>query len=531
MPHTTDADTIVIGSGHNALVGGAYLAKAGRRVLVLERDTVIGGAVSTVERFPGYAVDRGSSAHLMIRHSGIIEDLDLGAHGLHYVDCDPWAFAPAPPGSGEAPIIFHHSVARTCESIAEACGPKDADAYQHFVAAWLPRIRRVLTAFDRPPTGPDLLRSFWGLAAPDGGIDLSHEFLVPGDVLLDRWFDNERLKAALAWFGAQSGPPMSEPGTAPMVAFATAMHILPPGRAIGGSGALTTALASVITEHGGTVQTGEPVVSLRSVGGTFVVDTAGAQYTASTVLAGCHIATTFDLMEAGGFDPRVTGRWRNELRVGNGIGMVVRLGTTALPQYPGIDPQLSSTGLHLLVTDRGQLRLAHGAALAGQPPPQPAVLGMSFSALDPSISPAGKHQVSLWSQWHPYQLADGRRWRTDTDNRDFAEEEADRIIAELDRFAPGFAESIEHRYTQSPPDLEAEMDLRSGNVMHLEMSIDQMMLWRPTTDLAGHRVPGAPGLYLTGASTHPGGGVGGTSGRTAARLLLNDSRRRRMLRR
>ena len=146
---------------------------------------------------------------------------------------------------------------------------------------------------------------------------------------------------------------------------------------------------------------------------------------------------------------------------------------------------------------------------------------MSFSALDPSIAPPGEHQLTLWSQWHPYALARGH-WR------DVAEQEADRIVAAVERRAPGFAETVRHRHVQSPVDLESEMGLRGGNVMHVEMSLDQMMLWRPLPELAGYRVPDAPGLYLTGASTHPGGGVSGASGRTAARIALADARRRRL---
>ncbi len=106
---------------------------------MLERDTVVGGAVSTVERFPGHKVDRGSSAHIMIRHTGIIEELDLAAHGLRYIDCDPWAFAPAPAGSERPGIVFHRSLDRTCRSIEESCGRADADAYRRFVGTWGPR--------------------------------------------------------------------------------------------------------------------------------------------------------------------------------------------------------------------------------------------------------------------------------------------------------------------------------------------------------------------------------------------------------
>lgn len=522
-------DAVVVGSGHNALVAACYLARDGWSVEVLERDTVVGGAVSTVERFPGHKVDRGSSAHIMIRHTGIIEELDLAAHGLRYIDCDPWAFAPAPADSDRPGIVFHRSLDRTCRSIEESCGRADADAYRRFVGTWGPRTERVMRAFSAPPTGAHLLRSFWGLDTADGGAALSREFLTSGDALLDEYFDSEPLKAALAWFGAQSGPPMSEPGTAPMVGFAALMHTLPPGRAVGGSGALTAALSARLTADGGTVTLGDGVAELRRTSdGWTVVTESGRRVHARNVVAGCHILTTLDLIERGGYDRDTLDGWRRRIRVGPGIGMVLRLGTDALPSYPSApadaDATTTTSGLQLLVSDRARLRTAHGAALAGELPPDPAVLAMSFSSIDPSISPAGEHQVTLWSQWHPYRLSGGRDWAS------LGESEADRIVAGVDALAPGFADSVRHRHVQTPADIEREMGLLGGNVMHVEMSLDQMMLWRPIPELAGQRVPDADNLYLTGASTHPGGGVSGASGRSAARIALSDARGGRLRR-
>ncbi|UGT54529.1 phytoene desaturase family protein [Nocardia asteroides] len=517
---TAAGTTVVVGSGHNALVAACYLARAGRRVTVLERDEVPGGAVSTVERFPGHLVDRGSSAHIMIRHTGIIEELELARFGLRYLDCDPWGFTPS--DGVRPPIVFHRDLDATCASIAAACGARDADAYRRFVAVWGERSARVMRSFGGPPTPGRLLRSFWGLDARDGGSALSREFLQTGDALLDHWFDDERLKASLAWFGAQSGPPMSEPGSAPMAGFAALMHRLPPGRAVGGSGALSAALIARLRADGGELCLGDAVTVLRRDGEGWRVRTeSGRELRADTVIAGSHILTTLDLLRAGDFDAGTLDDWQRRIRVGPGIGMVVRVATDRLPEYPGASAAESARGLQFLVSDRNQLRLAHGAAMGGVLPPRPVVLAMSFSALDPSIAPPGEHQLSLWAQWHPYALADGSDWAA------HAEREADRVIAEVERYAPGFASSVRQRFVQTPVDLEREMGLRGGNVMHVEMSLDQMMLWRPLPELSGQRVPGAPGLYLTGASTHPGGGVSGASGRSAARLLLGDRRTRR----
>lgn len=506
-------DVVVIGSGHNGLVCAAYLARAGLDVHVVERDTVLGGATSTVERYPGHRTDRGSSAHLMIRHTGIPEELDLASHGLRYVDCDPWAFAPAPPGSDEPPIVFRRDLDATCASIADACGPADAEAYRRFVARWDVLAGRMMAGFGVRPTAAGLGSAFLGpedLRDPFGTVQT---FLSSGDALLDATFTSERLKAALSWFGAQSGPPMSHPATAPMIGFAALMHRLPPGRAVGGSGALADALVSVVRAHGGTVTAGAGATAIRRSGRGWRVETAaGPALDCRAVVAACHVHTTLDLLAHELPAARLDG-WRRRIRPGFGLGMVVRLGTTALPEYPGVPTGTSAHGLQLLVTDRRALDRRYGVAAAGGLDADPAVLAMSFSALDPSLAPPGRHELTLWSQWHPRHLADGRSWS------DAGADEADRIVAGLERFAPGFTDSVVHRHVQTPEDLETELGLIGGNVMHVEMSLDQMLPMRPHPDLRGHTVPGAPGVFLTGASTHPGGGVIGASGRTVARLV------------
>ena len=510
MPHH---DVVVIGSGHNGLTCAAYLARAGLDVHVVEKDTVIGGATSTVERYPGHRTDRGSSAHLMIRHTGIPEELDLASHGLRYVDCDPWGFAPAPPGSDEPPIVFHRDLDATCRSISEACGPADAEAYRAFVSRWGVLAGRMMRGFSVRPTAAGLGFAFLGaddLHDPFGAVQT---FLSSGDALLDSLFDSERLKAALSWFGAQSGPPMSHPATAPMIGFAALMHTIPPGRAIGGSGALADALASVVRGHGGTITAGAGATAIARSGRDWRVHTAGGpSLSCSAVVAACHVHTTLDLL-SGVLPAPTVDRWRRRIRPGFGLGMVVRLGTTDLPRYPDVPTRVSSHGLQLLVTDRRHLDRRYGVAAAGGLDADPAVLAMSFSSLDPSLAPAGRHELTLWSQWHPRNLADGRPWS------DAGAAEADRIIAAADRFAPGLAGSIVHRHVQTPEDLETELGLIGGNVMHVEMSLDQMLPMRPHPDLRGHTVPGADGIFLAGASTHPGGGVIGTSGRTVARLV------------
>jgi phytoene dehydrogenase-like protein len=524
-------DAVVIGSGHNGLVAACHLARAGLRVEVVESDTVLGGAVSTVERWPGVQVDRGSSAHVIIRHSGVVEELELERFGLRYVDCDPWGFAPAPvpgdPGPDGRPLVFSVDLDATCASIAAACGEADAAAYRRFVAVWGPRSAAVVRAFGDRPTPARLVRHLWPVGAPRRGQprtpggEIATDFLGSGDALLDRWFGSERLKAALAWFGAQSGPPMSEPGTAAMVGWVALLHDVPPGHPVGGSGGLTRALAARLAADGGRVTLGDGAARLlvdgpdrdRRVAG--VQTTSGRRITAPVVVAACHVLATRAL--AGDDAPPALADADPPL--GNGFGLVLRCLTDALPAYPGVGDE-ALQGLQLLCTDRAQLARAHGDWLAGELPREPVPLAMSFSASDPTLAPPGQHVVTIWGQWYPYTLADGSDWAS------LAAPAAQQLIAAVDRHAPGFAESVQRLYVQTPLALEQELSLLRGNVMHVEMGLASMFGFRPTPALSGHRVPGFAGLYLAGASTHPGGGVSGNSGRTAARLVLADQRLR-----
>jgi phytoene dehydrogenase-like protein len=524
-------DVVVIGSGHNGLVAACYLAREGLTVEVIESDAVLGGAVSTVERWPGVRVDRGSSAHVIIRHSGILEELDLAAHGLRYLDCDPWGFAPAPspgdPGPAGRPLVFSVDLDATCASIADACGPEDAAAYRRFVEVWGPRSRAVAVSFGRRPGPAGLIRSFWPMGAPANGRprtpggELAVDFLGSGNALLDRWFGSERLKAALAWFGAQSGPPMSEPGTAAMVGWVALLHDVPPGHPVGGSGSLTAALRRRLESDGGRVVLGDGAARLLTeddrAGGrrvTGVQTVSGRRVAADAVVAACHVQVTRAL--AGHAAPPALADADPPL--GNGFGLVVRALTDAPPAYPGVPPEHALGGLQLLCTDRAELASAHGDWAAGRLPRAPVPLAMCFSAADGTLAPAGQHVVTIWGQWYPYTPADGADWD------DLAEREAARLVAAVDRYAPGFAGSVQRLYVQTPLELERELSLPRGNVMHVEMSLASMFALRPTPALSGYRVPGLPGLYLAGASTHPGGGVSGNSGRTSARVLLADRR-------
>lgn len=524
-------DVVVVGAGHNALVAACYLARAGLDVAVVERDTVLGGAVSTVERFPGYRMDRGSSAHVMVRMTGIVEDLQLEQFGLTYVDMDPWAFAP-PRDADEPPITFHTDLDATVASVEAACGSRDADAYRRFVQLWGARNRVVMEAFSQRATPSALGRSLWRTGTGTGveGMETARQMLVSGDALLDETFTCERLKTALSWLGAQSGPPTHEGATADLVGWNTLMHDQAPGHPVGGSGMLCEALAGRLRHDGGAVLLGDAVTEIttshRRVTG--VRTQSGRHLQAPVVVAGCHVLTTLALVGEKALPTGLARRAARTIRTGNGIGMVLRVASTGLPTYPGRHPG-AHDGMQLLARSRSQLRTAHAAFLDGRTPDDPPLLLMTPSVSDPTLAPPGHHTTTVWAQWYPYRLSGARTWD------DLREAETDKLLDGVERWAPGFRDSVLHVHTQTPLDLERELGLIDGQVMHVDMSLDQMFAFRPLPELADLTVDALAGLYLTGASMHPGGGVHGASGRTAARTVLRDldraSRQRRRWRR
>ncbi len=500
----------MVGAGHNGLVAACYLAKAGYDVEVVERDRIVGGAVSTVERWPGVRVDRGSSIHVMVRHTGIVEELDLAGVGLVYDDVEPWAVLPHPDG----PLRFSGRLDATCASIEETCGAEDAAAYRSFIEEWTPRMRWFLDVASAAPTAAALGRRGWTLlrGADSGTAPLVRAFLEPAEVALARRFDDARLRAALGWWAAQSGPPPHAVGTAPMAGTAALFHMRAAGRPRGGSGRLSEALAARLTSYGATIRLADPVTAItaRERGSCTVTTTSGDRITARAVIAACHIADTTRLLH----DESAA----RDIRSGDGLGMVMRVLTDRLPTYPVTVPG-GHVAMQLLVHSPGQLRSAYGDFLRAEPSRDPPLIVMTPTAVDATLAPAGRHVVTVWAQWHPRELRvsdwDAERERAGDD-----------LLAALDRWAPGFSSGVLDRHVQTPLDLERELGLHAGNVMHVDSELDAMFGFRPLPGWSAYRTPHR-GVYVCGASTHPGGGVWGASGRSAARVVARDLRLRR----
>ncbi len=519
----TDCDVLIVGAGHNALVCAGYLAQAGYRVIVLERRHKAGGAVVTEEIVPGFQFDLGGSAHLLINHTPIVRDLRLAEYGLDYLDLDPLFFHPFPDGTS---ITMSRSVDATCASIAQAA-PEDAETYRRFVSKWLPMAEGMVESFNHAPTPLNLGR-YLVLA---GGLPRDWQAhagtLLRGyGPLLRSTFRTEKVQALVGWMAAQSGPPPTEPLSAPFALWHPMYHVSGMKRPRGGSGMLTQALARMIEAHGGRVLVSQPAARIliergRAVG---VETVAGERFTARAVVSGAHIHTTLRLL--GDHAPAAMRERITAARAGNGFGLMVRLAVDALPDYSASPSPAGAAGpqhtaMQFICPDLDYLERAYGDYAAGRPSAEPGLVVMTWSASDPTLAPEGKHVLFLWAQYFPYQLSTGEHWDA------IGDREADRLLAILRRYAPNMTpDRVIGRLVETPLYLERELGLHRGNVMHLDMSIDQMFMFRPAAGLSGYRSP-VPGLYLTGASTHPGGGIMGAAGRNAAAVLLRDLSRRR----
>jgi len=520
---------IVVGAGHNGLITACYLAKAGHEVQVIERRGVVGGAVCTEEIILGFKFDVGSSAHIMFRSTPIMEELQLVDFGLEYVEMDPWAFYPVP--DSEKSITFYRNLERTIESIA-AVSEVDAKAYRGFVEHWSELNEGIFEVFMQPPTpgaiaGKILQRNIFhkGSRKAWSNVDTTRQLMSNYGRLINETFQSEEMRAAMAWLAAQSGPAPSELATGDLLGWNAIIHKIGAWRAVGGSGALTQALARCLEHHGGEVILSSPVTSIGKDGEEFVVETDGGNYRADAVTAACHVQSTFlELLDPKLLPSELKHRVEN-INVGNGFGMIVRYAVEELPQYSGIQANEQGiaechSAMQLLCPSVEYLKRAHLDFLSGKPACDPAVLAMTFSSIDPSLAPEGKHTLFAWSQYQPYELAEGGAARWD----EIADEYARRVYSVVESYAPNMKGKVIGQYVQTPLEIERKLGLKRANVMHIEMSIDQMFSFRPLPELSTYKTP-IEGLYLTGASTHPGGGVFGASGRNTAGVMLKDLRK------
>ncbi len=484
----------------------------------MERRHKVGGAVVTEEHVPGYHFDLGGSAHILINHTPIVSDLNLTDYGLAYINVDPIFFAPFPDGTS---ITVWQDVDKTCESIAAVC-PEDAAAYREFIDRWWRFSSAMVDSFLSPPTTWNVMRHLF----ISGGI--WKDFPITGPLMargygriLKNTFKSEKVRAVIGWMAAQSGPPPDELLAAPIALWHPMYHVSGVKRPVGGSGALTQALARMIEDHSGEIHLNCPVTRILTENGTAVgVETeGGARFTASKgVVSGAHIHATLKMM-GDAAPPQARKRIEN-VHIDNGMGMIVRYAMDELPNYiaapsPDGQPGPQHRGLQFICPSVDHLTRAYADFKQGRPSTDPALAIMTVSAVDPTLAPPGKHVMYLWGQYYPYKLGNGERWE------DVGKREADRMLGVLAQYAPNVVDAVNGELIETPLYLEQTLGLVRGHIMHLEMRGDQMFMLRPAFGMGTYRGP-IKGLYLTGASTHPGGGIMGAAGRNAAHVIRHD---------
>ncbi len=521
---------IVVGAGHNGLVTACYLARAGLRVLVLERRQLVGGACVTEETFPGFKVSTAAYVNSLLRPK-IVRDLRLHDYGFEVLARTPSSFTPLPDGRS---LTLGSDAAATRAEIARFSA-RDAARYPEYEAM----LERV-AAFVEPTldmTPPDLLRpglrglrSLLGLGRSfsrlgDGAAEAVELLSGPARAILDRWFESTELKATLATdaiIGAMASP--STPGTG-YVLFHHVMGETDGRRGVwgyvrGGMGGLTQALARAARDLGVEIRCEAPVTRVlvrdgRVVG---VALESGEEHRAPIVASNADAHVTFLRLLAPEALPAAF-RSAVERISYESASLKINVALAALPSFtacPGTAPGPQHRGTIHICPDLDYIERAFDDAKYGRPSERPVLECTIPSVVDPTVAPPGLHLMSIFVQYAPYAL---RAAAWDQMREPFA----DRCFALLDQYAPNFSGSVLARQVLAPPDLERVFGLTGGNIFQGAMTPGQLFSLRPLPGSAGYRTPVA-GLYLCGAAAHPGGGVMGAPGRNAAREILRDRR-------
>ena len=525
------ADTIIVGGGHNALVTAFYLAKAGRRPIVLERRPVVGGCATSEEFAPGYR--SATLAHTLgpLRPS-IVRDMQLERRGVKFVRPDPRLVSVGLDGRA---LIFSTDPGRTADAI-RPFSVKDAARYPE-VCATLGRLGAFLAdllemtppSIDAPSTGElwELLktgRKFRALGKRESFALLRWGPMAVADLVAE-WFETDLLQASVAAraiHGTAMGPWSG--GTGAILLLAAATDPAPGGSSVsaaGGPGAVTRAMADAAREAGADIRTGADVQRILVKDGAVigVVLADGTEITASTVVSGADPRRTFlDLIDPVELEPDFMTRIRNYRCPGTVAKLNFAL--RGLPAFRGVagDPAASLRGRVHVGPGIDYLERAFDASKYGETSTSP-YLDIAFPSIaDPSMAPSGWHVMSVHMQYAPFTLRDGS-W---TDQKDAL---ADLVLRTLETHAPGVTALVEHRQVITPLDLEQVYGLTGGHIYHGELALDQLFTMRPTLGWADYRTPLA-GLYLCGSGTHPGNGLTGGSGQNAAREILRGARPR-----
>jgi phytoene dehydrogenase-like protein len=526
-------DAVVVGAGHNGLVCAAYLARAGLRVLVLERRPVVGGATVTEEVFPGFRFSEASYVVSLLRPE-IVRELDLPRHGFAVLPLDG-TFTPL-----EGDYLWRvNDHGRTMREIRR-WSRTDAEAYEDYAQLMVDMARFVKPVLSLVPPDPGRLDPReWlplvGLARAFRALSREHQatfvqlMTMSAVDFLSQWFETDPListMSASGIIGTFQG--IRSPGTAYVLLHHYMGEIDGVFRAWGiprgGTGGVSESIASAARAFGAEIRVEAPVarILVRDGHATGVALESGEEIEAGMVLSGVDVRRTLlDMLEPGTLDTTVEDAIRRfKFRGSSGK---VNLALDGLPDFtclPGAGDHLR--GAISISPSIDWMERAYDDGKYGRFSRRPYIDVVIPTIVDPSMAPPGKHVMSCFVQWAPYHLADGGQW--DDEMRDTF---GDTVVETLAEFAPNLPGLVLHRQVITPLDLEREFGLTEGNIFHGELSLEQLFWARPAPGLARYRTP-VRDLWLCGSSAHPGGGIMGAPGRNAAREALRDRRGSRL---
>ena len=517
-------DSIVIGGGHNGLVCAAYLARAGKRVVVLERRERVGGAAMSEQIFPGFTFSVFSYVVSLLRPE-IIRDLDLPRHGLHVLPLES-TLTPLPNGGYLAQWNDHDQNRRELARHSA----RDAEAYDEFGRLMHLMARGVKPILGMLPPDPASLapadlagmfrlgKYFRGLG-PERFHTLHKLLTMSAADYLDEWFETEALKgtkSASGIIGTMLGP--RSPGTA----YVLLHHYMGEldgvfrawGFAKGGNGSVSAAIAAAARAAGAEIRTEAPVAHVLVANGraTGVALAGGEEIRAGLVISNADPRRTFfDLVG----EKHLPAEFADGIRRFRfrGASAKVNLALGELPDFTCLPGRgAHHRGAISISPSVDYLERAYDEAKYGEFSRRPYMDIVIPSMIDPGMAPPGKHVMSIFAQYAPHDLKGG--W-TDARREAFG----DAVVDTLAEYAPNLKGAILHRQVVTPADIERVVGISEGNIFHGELSLQQMFFLRPVPEWAKYRTP-IDGLWQCGSGTHPGGGVMGAPGRLAAAAIL-----------
>jgi len=520
-------DVIVIGGGHNGLTNAAYLARAGKKVLVLERRHVLGGAAVTEEVFPGFKFSVCSYVVSLLRPE-IIRDLDLPRHGLEILPLDG-TFTPMPNGDYLWRVNDHGKTRREIARHSKL----DAEAYEEFGKAMQAMCRFVKPILSMVPPDPSTLnprelmkllflgKRFQGLSSDDKYNQVQLMTMSAVD-FLDQWFETDVLKATMSASGIiGTFLGIRSPGTA----YVLLHHYMGEidgafrswGFSRGGTGAISNAIAEAAREAGAEIRTQSPIarIIVKNNRAQGVVLQNGDEIYGDVVSSSVDPRLTFiKFLEEGQLPEEFLEDVRRyKFRGSSGK---VNIALDALPDFkclPG--PGAHLRGAISISPSVEYMEKAYDDAKYGNFSRRPYVDMVIPSLTDPSVAPPGKHVMSCFVQYAPYKLRPGLTWD------DQREAFGNNVVDTIAEYAPNLKKIIINKQVLTPLDLEREFGLSEGNIFQGELSLEQLFFLRPVPGYAQFRTP-IKNLYMCGSATHPGGGIMGAPGRLAALEILKD---------